>query len=454
LFTSPGPILFPPTRRASKSAQPGAGRFVQYAAAPPFPLTDPEVRLFDLDGDGITDALRTATRFELYFHDREQGWNRVEIRSRGDFDDFPNVLFSDPRVKLADMSGDGLQDIVYINAGSVDYWPYLGHGRWGRRVAMGGRIRFPDAQAFGSIGFDPKRLLLGDVDGDGLADLIYVESGRATIWLNRSGSRWSDPIVIHGTPPISDVDSVRLVDMPGHGTEGILWTYDLRTFGDSTYKFLDLTGGLKPYLLNERNNHAGARTLIEYAPSTRFYLADEALLETRWRTRLPFPVQVVIRVETIDEISGGKLITEYRYHQGYWDGDEREFRGFGMVEQLDTETFDHFHAEGLHGSHSFNKVEPAHFSPPTLTRTWFHQGQVQDSSGTWSESDYFSTFWPEDPPLFGPEQRKELAQIAKTAATNAEPSQLRHALRALRGSILRTELMLWTTRRTTTGLTL
>jgi len=56
-----------------------------------------------------------------------------------------------------------------------------------------------------------------------------------------------------------------------------------------------------------------------------------------WRTPLPFPVHVVSRVEVIDQISGGKLTTEYRYHHGYWDGAEREFRGFGMVEQFDTE---------------------------------------------------------------------------------------------------------------------
>jgi hypothetical protein len=51
-------------------------------------------------------------------------------------------------------------------------------------------------------------------------------------------------------------------------------------------------------------------------------------------------------------------------------------------DSFDTETFDRCHATGLHGSQSFNKVEPIHFLPPTLTRTWFHQGQVQDSSGT------------------------------------------------------------------------
>jgi RHS repeat-associated protein len=416
------------------------GHFVQYAAASPFPLNDPEVRLLDLDGDGTTDALRTGAQFELFFHDRELGWNRAETRSRGEFDRFPDVRFSDTRVKLADMTGDGLQDIVFVSGGSVDYWPYLGNGRWGRRVAMGGQIRISDAQAFGGLGLDPKRLLIGDVDGDGVSDLVYVESGRITIWLNQSGNRWSDPIVVRGTPPISDIDSVRLVDMLGNGTDGVLWSYDFATLSDSTYKFLDLTGGLKPYLLNQRDNNTGARTLVEYSPSTRFYVADEAQPQTRWQTRLPFPVQVVSRVEVIDPISGGKLTTEYCYHQGYWDGDEREFRGFGVVEQFDTETFDRYHAQGLHGSQKFDAVNPVHFSPPTLTRTWFHQGMVQGSAGIWSEPDPSAGFSPIDLQMLQPGQRQQLSAIAQSAAKNAEPSQLRHALRALRGSILRSEL--------------
>ncbi|WP_235025461.1 FG-GAP repeat domain-containing protein [Caballeronia terrestris] len=58
------------------------GRFVDYAAAPPFALNDPEVRLLDLDGDRITDALRTGTQFELYLHDREQsGWSEDDRQS-------------------------------------------------------------------------------------------------------------------------------------------------------------------------------------------------------------------------------------------------------------------------------------------------------------------------------------------------------------------------------------
>ena len=94
----------------------------------------------------------------------------------------------------------------------------------------------------------------------------------------------------------------------------------------------------------------------------------------------------------------------------------------------------------MHGSQSFTAVNPTHFSPPTVTRTWFHQGQVQNSAGDWTESNYAVPPWPDDPPVFGPEQRNELNAIASASVANAEPTQLRHALRALRGSILRTEL--------------
>ena len=54
-------------------------------------------------------------------------------------------------------------------------------------------------------------------------------------------------------------------------------------------------------------------------------------------TRLPFPVHVVERVETYDYISRNLFVTSYAYHHGYFDGVEREFRGFGRVDQWDTE---------------------------------------------------------------------------------------------------------------------
>ncbi len=410
--------------------------FVRYRKVPALNLDAPDVRLLDLDGDGVTDALRTGPQFELYYNDPERGWSDLDVRKRTERNDFPDVSFEDPRVKLGDLTGDGLQDILLIQNGRVEYWPYRGYGRWGRRVTMRNSPRFEDAVSFPGIGFDPKRLLVGDVDGDGVADLVYVSSGHLTVWVNRDGNAWSDPIIIHGTPPVTDATAVRLADMLGTGTEGILWTYDFGAFPDSTYKFLDLTGGVKPYVLDRMDNHLGAVTKVSYAASTRFYLEDEVRPQTRWRTPLPFPVQVVARVEMMDQISRGKLTTEYRYHHGYWDGVEREFRGFGMVEQFDTETFADYHAPDAQGPEArFEPVAEKHFSPPLLTKTWFHQGPVDDDTGDWHELDWAADYWPGD-----------LDALAHAKVTNAflrtltNPRHRRDALRTLRGSTLRTEL--------------
>ena len=58
-------------------------------------------------------------------------------------------------------------------------------------------------------------------------------------------------------------------------------------------------GGQKPHLLVGVSNNLGAETRVTYAPSTKFYLADK-IAGQPWITRLPFPVQVVERVETFD----------------------------------------------------------------------------------------------------------------------------------------------------------
>lgn len=401
--------------------------FQRYEYAPSFNLEDPEVKLLDLTGDGVTDAIRSGSRLECFFNDAKKGWHASRSVERRAPDVFPNLNFSDPRVKWGDFSGDGLQDIALVHDGHVEYWPNLGYGNWGKRLSMRNSPRLP-------YGYDPKRILIDDIDGDGLADLVYVDDRKVLLWINQGGNGWSDPIEISGTPRVSDMDAVRLVDLLGNGNRGLLWSADADGSNRPHLFFLDFSGGVKPYVLNRMDNHLGSLTQVGYASSIRFYLQDQQLPATRWRTPLPFPVQVVARVEVIDQISHGKLTTEYCYRHGYWDGAEREFRGFGRVDQRDSEAFADFHASGLHGAQAFESVTDERFSPPLETRTWFHQGPVGDEFGDWEELDFSGEYWPGDPEaLFRPVAM--IAQINTLARRDK-----RDALRALRGSVLRTEL--------------
>ena len=352
--------------------------FRRFETMPSFSLGDPNTRLVDLTGDGLSDVLVTRDSHFLWYRCRgEAGYaDPQRITRKHDLDIFPDVYFDDPagRVRLADMTGDGLNDIVLVHDGRIDYWPNLGYGKFGRRITMAHTPRI-------GYDYDPRRLFLADLDGSGSADLVYVEHCQVRFWFNQSGNAWSSEQTIDGTPNISDLTSVQFTDFYGTGTTTLLWSYDFgRHPGGSNYKILDFCGGKKPNLLVEMDNSMGAITRVQYAPSTKFYLEDKAN-GTPWHTSLPFPVQVLEKTEVIDHISKSKLVTSYKYHHGYYDGREREFRGFGRVDQFDTEFFNDFSGTSLHGDEAtFDNHQKGFHVPPVETRTWFHTGVYFDET--------------------------------------------------------------------------
>ena len=95
------------------------------------------------------------------------------------------------------MTGDGLNDIVMVYDGHIDYWPNLGYGRWGKRLSMSNTPRI-------GRDFDPRRVFLADLDGTGCADLVYVDFNQVHFWFNQSGNSWSAQHTIHGTPSTVD----------------------------------------------------------------------------------------------------------------------------------------------------------------------------------------------------------------------------------------------------------
>lgn len=438
IFNPPAPGFF--KRTSNEQWEP----FQAFASLPHVDWTGPNLTFVDLTGDGLADILITEDGlFTMYPSLGEAGFGPAEqVQTPWDEERGPKLVLADgtQSIFLADMSGDGLSDLVQARNGELCYWPNLGYGRFGPRVVMDGAPRFaPDDL------FDPRRLRFADIDGSGTTDVLYVGADGVQVCFNQSGNAWASPIQIAVFPTEDSLSTVQVIDLLGTGTACLVWSSPLPGESAMPLRYVDLMGGQKPHLLVRTRNNLGAETRTTYAPSTRFYLADK-LAGRPWITRLPHLVHVVERVETYDYISRNRFVTRYAYHHGYYDGFEREFRGFGMVEQLDTEEL-----AVLSATNGFppatNEDAPSHV-PPVLTRTWFHTGIFLDGQRV---SRHFEEEYYREPDLSQAQMEAILLDDTVLPDTFLLPdgtrrpftlsaSEAREACRALKGSILRQEI--------------
>src|SRR5205085_793056 len=95
--------------------------------------SDSEVKCVDLTGDGLADILICGNQIHSWYpFYGQQGYGPNQMMTQP-FDEIKGPSFVSSNQKeamyLADMSGDGLQDILRIRNGDVCYWPNIGYGR-------------------------------------------------------------------------------------------------------------------------------------------------------------------------------------------------------------------------------------------------------------------------------------------------------------------------------------
>jgi RHS repeat-associated protein len=306
----------------------------------------------DVNGDGLVDLVFTsATELDTFFAlgrlpggDTQFGHGAWATSTTATLSTEPiktclpwsakPISFDDPEVRMADMNGDGLPDIVRLRAGQVLYWPGRGNGFWGtgarddcdagtfgqdRHVTISNAPQFGTTLAGG--------LELGDVNGDGLADVVEFRFDAVDIYLNENGTRFTDRQTLTGVPIKPNASRfVQITDLNGSGTPDLVWGqgYD--------YRYLDLTGGVQPYLLTSIDNGLGKLTELEYSSSTQLMLKARKA-GTPWKRNLPMAMQVVVRSTVRDRLetvgrTAGRYVTEYTYRDPLFEGRQREFRGF------------------------------------------------------------------------------------------------------------------------------
>jgi hypothetical protein len=404
--------------------------FRPFTSRPNRELHDPNSKFFDLDGDGRADILVTEDdAFIWHASLAEKGFGPARrVAQSLDEETGPRVVFADgtQSIYLADLSGDGLTDIVRIRNGEVCYWPNLGYGRFGAKVAMDNAPQFDNPDQF-----EQKRIRLADIDGSGTTDIIYLHRDGVRLYFNQAGNSWSQPRTLNVFPRIDDLASIVPVDLLGNGTACLVWSSPLPGDTRRPMRYVNLMGSNKPHLLVETSNNLGAQTRVDYAPSTKFYLRDKRN-GNPWITRLPFPVHVVERIETYDHLNRSRFVTRHAYHHGYFDGVEREFRGFGMVEQWDTEQF----AALADGTDTADNIAAASHVPPVHTKTWFHTGVYlgRERVSRHYEDEYFREVG------LTVDTARPLLLDDTIVPAGLTLDEEREACRALKGSILRQEV--------------
>ncbi len=253
------------------------------------------------------------------------------------------------RVHLADMNGDRMLDLVCLTpapsgAGQrvrVSYWPLRGRGQYGDEQAM----LSTEPDTFEIADANLRDIFLEDITGDGLTDVLILDgSGLETVLtlrVNIAGQRWSPPYTRSGLPRYAPRDPaeptiLRIVDLNANGSLDLLFR---NTAPEDTWTYFEFLPQVAPNLMTGIDNGLGKRTTIVYGSAAE----DEQWAREAghpWRTFAPLPLQVVRQVRTtcgVDLNGDGQedtAVAEFRYRDPYYDGFEREFRGFAFAQRI------------------------------------------------------------------------------------------------------------------------
>ncbi len=418
------------------------GGLKTFKALPNINFNDSNTRMLDLNGDGKPEVIISEEQVFSWYASKGRDGFAPAMRTPKPINEEkgPHIVFEDEdqTIYLADMSGDGMTDILRIRNGEVCYWPNLGYGKFGTKIAMDNAPFFdhPDT-------FNPNYLRLADIDGSGTADIIYLGKNKFTCWKNLSGNSFSSsPFTINTFPDIHPRSKITVTDLLGNGVACIVWSSSLSKDTNASIKYIDLMNSKKPHVLVSYKNNLGKEVAIDYAPSTQFFIEDK-LAGKPWATKLHFPVHCVVKTTTQDKISGHKFVSEYKYHHGYYDHPEREFRGFGMVERIDAETFEHWKK-----GEASNIVDETLHQEPVIVKTWNHTGAYLQKEKILSQ--FTKDYWYEEMIRQGfpvTHQEATLPDARIIVAPGIDPTildqitaqELREAYRACKGMKLRSE---------------
>lgn len=347
-----------------------------------------QVGFLDMNGDGLPDRVDAEINSDT-------NWFKVQINTGAGFTrdahwgpvgnsqsvwNAPSFLDQNGSydVILMDLNGDGLPDRV-IRSGNSPYTHFnvqFNNGAgfepvesWGPLNTRGNDNNAAWGSPMAGNGANVWAALV-DMTGDGMpAHVLGQNNAPYTNWIVQlnTGSGFSTnlinwgPISSQGQTGSSDWNNITyrvsnnsdtIVDLFDINGDGLPDRVMASVSGPYTNFVVQLNQGPFPDLLNVVSNGLGGSTQISYIASTTLNNRSKDWTNDPWAegatNLLPFNVWVVSQIVTSDGM-GNNSTNSYAFKGGYYNSQQREFRGFSQCTQTDpygTQTITYFHQSG------------------------------------------------------------------------------------------------------------
>lgn len=301
---------------------------------------DTGARIADVNGDGLPDIIQGyddtgGTSHYAAYINNGNGWTSNSTWN-------PPVIFlasstADTGVRIVDINGDGLPDIAqgYHDGGGDHFATYLNTGT-GWMTTSTSMWNLPTVNV--TTGGADNGVRIADVNGDGLADVLraFTDSNGSTTYstyLNNSAgwssvSQWNAPIgfTLNGAD-----NGTRVVDVNGDGLPDIIQAYT-DSSNVTHYSAYVNKNNFRADLLSGVTYPQGGSSSISYKSILQITDDNGYVLNS-----VPYPVYIVSKITTNDGIQNVATST-YVYYGGtyYTSGPfDHQFAGFAQVKETD-----------------------------------------------------------------------------------------------------------------------